>query len=503
MDQNINKQTSKSVFRNVIYGSLTWIMPLGLSFVATPVIVRSLGHADYGIYALILGFISYSFTFNFGRAITKYVAEYRVTGKSERIREIISASFFLNVAIGLTGMITMCLLANWLVRDIFEIEPEAQQKTIVAIYIASAIIFLWMLTQVFAAVLQGIQRFDVYSKIFSANSFLLIGGNLSLAYFGFSLLALLTWNAGLLLLFLIIYGLAAKRLLPEFGITFKFDRETLRRVIRYSSAVVATQLLANALLLFERGWITHRLGSESLTYYVVPMSLGLYLHGFVSSLVQVIFPLASELKDEREKLLRLYLKAVKVICVLVVFVVVTLVAKSSLFLSLWMGESFAANSANLLELHIICFGLLSIMAIPWQMTEGLGYPQFNAVLTGISSVVGIGLMLVLTTSFGTYGVATARLAGFVLIFFSIFVVETIFFKKVQSRFWFAMIGNLGLAAIAAVLVENLVSLSLSKNNWAALLADVFVGGAMYCLVLWLLNFITEDDKTLLRRLVSR
>src|SRR5437868_9045861 len=102
MNQDINKQTSKSVFRNVIYGSLTWILPLGLSFVATPVIVRSLGDNDYGIYALILGFISYSFTFNFGRAITKYVAEYRVSGESEKIRDVISASFFLNVVIGLS-----------------------------------------------------------------------------------------------------------------------------------------------------------------------------------------------------------------------------------------------------------------------------------------------------------------------------------------------------------------------------------------------------------------
>ena len=115
MTLNNPRQTTKSVFRNVIYGSLAWILPLGLSFVATPIIVRSLGNSDYGIYALVLGFISYSFTFNFGRAITKYIAEYRVTGESEKIRDVISASFFLNIAIGLIGVLVMCLLAGWLV----------------------------------------------------------------------------------------------------------------------------------------------------------------------------------------------------------------------------------------------------------------------------------------------------------------------------------------------------------------------------------------------------
>src|SRR5205085_6516467 len=147
-----------------------------------------------------------------------------------------------------------------------------------------------------------------------------ISGNLALACFGFGLLALLSWNIVVLAIFFVAYGMAAKKLLPEFGITFKFRRETLFMVVRYSSAIVAYQVLANVLLLFERGWITQRLGTENLTYYVVPMSLGLYLHAFVSSLVQVIFPLASELKNEPERLLRLYTKATKAISMMVVFI---------------------------------------------------------------------------------------------------------------------------------------------------------------------------------------
>src|SRR5206468_285202 len=218
-------QTGKTIIRNVFYGSLTWLLPLGLSFVATPVIVRALGNKNYGIYALVLGFIGYSFTFSFGRAITKYIAEYRVTGESDKIRDVISASFFLNLVVGLVGVLTICILATWLVRSVFYIEPEAQEKTILALYIASGIIFLSMLNQLFSSVLMGIQRFDIYSKIFTANGFALISGNLVLAYLGFDLLALLYWNFAVLLGFTIIYAIAAKKLLPEFGIRIKFERE--------------------------------------------------------------------------------------------------------------------------------------------------------------------------------------------------------------------------------------------------------------------------------------
>lgn len=501
MNQAINKQTSKSVFRNVVYGSLTWILPLGISFVATPIIVHSLGNSDYGIYALILGFISYSFTFNLGRAITRYIAEYRVTGEAEKIREVISASFFLNIVVGLIGVAIICMSANWLVRVVFQIEPDAQQKTVTAIYIASAVIFVWMLSQVFTSVLQGMQRFDVYSKIFTANSFVLTLGNLVLAYSGFGLLALLTWNVIVLIIFFVVFAYAATSLLPEFGITFSFKGETLKIVLRYSSAIVAYQILANVLLLFERGLITQRFGSESLTYYVVPMSLGLYLHGFIASLVQVVFPLASELKNEPEKLIKLYSKATKVVCMLVVFVVVTLSVESTNFLRLWMGESFAANSASLLVLHIVCFGLIAIMSVAWQMTEGLGFPQFNAFATAICTGIGISLMVLLSNYLGNYGVAVARLSGFAIIFFSIFVAEKIFFKGVQTRFWLGLIGNLGLASITVASIEYSIS-ALIPPTWLTLGFSVFAGGTVYCLILWFLNFVSAEDRLLIKRILS-
>src|SRR5829696_6511455 len=98
---------SKSIVRNSIYGFSTWLLPLILSFVATPVIVRALGHEDYGIYALVLGFIAYSFNFNVGRAITKYVAEYSAVGEREKISEVISATLFINLTLGGFGVLAI------------------------------------------------------------------------------------------------------------------------------------------------------------------------------------------------------------------------------------------------------------------------------------------------------------------------------------------------------------------------------------------------------------
>ncbi|MGI8884402.1 MAG: oligosaccharide flippase family protein [Pyrinomonadaceae bacterium] len=500
--ENSQPQTSKSIARNVFYGFLTWILPLGLSFAATPVILETLGEKDYGIYVLVLGFIGYSFTFNIGRAITKYIAEYRVSGETEKIQDVISATFFINVAVGFVGVALICLSANLVVEDVFRIGEEEQSKTVTALYIAAAIIFFTMLNQVFNAVLQGIHRFDVYSKILNASNFALLLGNLVLAWLDYGLLILLGWNLLIICLTCGVFAVGAKKLLPEFGISFRFRRETLGLVLKYSTGIIGYQILANLLLLFERGWIIRQLGAENLTYYVVPMTLGLYIHGFISSLMLVIFPLASELKDDADKLLRLYTKATKIACLLVVFLATTLIIESRYFLSLWVGDNFAENSSDLLVLHTITFGLAAILTISWQMIEGLGFTNYNFRLFSICLILMVILIIGLTPGYGIYGIAIARLVGFGAIFFSIFYVENWIFGKILIKFWLVLIAKLAFAAIICGIIEKITIQNLPRN-WLSLLLAVGFGGIIYFVLLWHLKYISFEEKLLLKRIISK
>lgn len=502
MPEPEQRQTSTAVLRNVVFGLSTWVLPLALGLIATPILVGTLGHAEYGVYALILGLVGYSFTFNFGRAITKYIAEYRATGRADEIPDVISSSIVLNVGIGALGSVLLCLMAGWLVRDIFRLPESIQAKTVLSIYLASAIIFFTMLSQVFSSVLHGLQRFDVYSKIFALHSIALVLGNIIFALLGYGLVGLLSWNLALLGCFCVVYAVAARNNLSQFRLRLGVERKVLKRILAYSGAIVVYQILGNLVLLFERGWITQRLGSESLTYYVVPMSLGLYLHGFISSLVMVLFPLASELEHDRPRLRQLYTKATKLITALVLIIVVSVLINREGILTLWMGADFAGKSSSLLVPHMICFGLVAVLTISWQLTEGLGRPQFNAILTGISTVICISLMLMLIAPYGSLGVAVGRLIGFAVIFFSIFLAEMRFFGSVQSGFWLRHVGQLAVAAGAAALVEYLI-VSYLTIGWPTLVGSMGVGVACYAVVLWLFDFVTPDEKLLFRKVLGR
>ncbi len=495
-------ETSKSIFRNVLYGFSTWILPMGLSFIATPIIVKSLGDQDYGIYALVLGFVGYSFNFSFGRAITKYIAEYRAKGENEKIPDLISSAFFINLVVGLFSVSVICFFANWLVLFVLKIDVESQSKSVTALYIASAIIFFSMLSQIFNSVLQGIHRFDVYSKIFNFYNLALLSGNLILAISGYKLISLFVWNLSVTCLTCAVFAISAKRLVPEFKLRFKFQPETLKLIVKYSYGVIGYQILANLLLFFERSWIFRQLGAESLTYYVVPMMLAIYIHAFVSSLMIVIFPLASELNEDREKLLRLYTKATKIIILFVAFFGTTIIVESRFFLSLWMTPEFADRAWMLLIVHTITFSLVAIQTVSWQMTEGLGYPNYNFLLFLVCLIISVSLMIGLTPNFGSLGIAIGRMAGYSTIFLSIFYVEKWFFKKVQVKFWIKVISILAVSSAASALTERFIIQSYSES-WLVLAGATVVGAFVYFFMVWIMGFVSEDEKLLFKKLLSR
>lgn len=111
-------------------------------------------------------------------------------------------------------------------------------------------------------------------------------------------------------------------------------------------------------------------------------------------------------------------------------------------------------------------------------------------------------MISLTESYGNLGIAVGRLTGFAIIFLSIFYVEKWFFGRVQREFWLKLLGVLAVSAFFSATVETLI-ISNFASSWMTFAAANLGGGVIYCLVVWLLGFIEEDEKLLIRRILIR
>ena len=489
------------IFKNGIYSALSWVFPIVFAVIVTPVVVRGLGNELYGLYAVILGFISYSFTFGIGKTAAKYVSEYKATGENEKISEAVSAALWLSLGIGIMGAAIVALTANYIVSNVLLITPELHDTAVTALYLACLTILLTMLSQVFQSILQGLQRFDRFVLLTNLSVFLLNLGSVVIVIYGYGVLALLVWN--LIVAFVVgaAFYVNARRLLPEFTFRFTINKELWRASVKYAFSIIVYQVFANILLLFERAWIVRKFGTEALTFYVVPMMVGLYFHGFVSSLVLVIFPVINELLNDREKLKLLYQISSKIILTMTGFFVVTSLVTGRVFLTVWMHGEFPPEAYWILVSHVITFGILSVVVIVWQINESHRLASLNAIATIVWFAISVPLMILVADRWNTVGIAVARLAGVIVFLSMIGIAEKRFLGGFLYGFWTNTLSRLAVACAITGVVEWAI-IGQFQPGWLMFVAASLIGAVIYAGVLLATGYLKQEEKDVLRGLIG-
>lgn len=485
-----------SLPRNIVINLLSWALPIGATFLFTPIIVRGLGNERYGIYALIVGFINYSFYLSISRAIPVFLAEYRANNQPEKIAALVSATFAINLFVGSSAFLFFLIGAKWLVTSVMQISPQFQREAQIAFYMAGGTLLFLMVSQVFNSIPQALHRFDIYSSIALATTLLLQIGNVLLVVAGHNVSSLFIWNFILIILNCAAYWFVAKRLLPESRLTFAFSLGLVFKIIKYTGGVITYQIIGNMLFIFERTWLTRVSGHESLTFYAVPMTIALFIHTFISSLALVIFPLASEAnaQNDKERLKTIYVRSIKVLTVLIVFPVVTLSVCRKEFLTVWMGADFAQHSATALALLTISFGMVALCVVTWSLVDGLGKPWFNALSVLSWIIVGVPLMVWLTPKMDVVGVAYGRFYSIVwTVPIYMLLIERWIFGKCLWAFWGRIIFFLGIIGTIAAFIQHFLLLNLSIG-WLTLGFTVGLSGIIYCAGTWLAPYFSKEEK---------
>ncbi len=483
---------------NSLFSVGAWLFPILLGFISTPTLVRNLGSEQYGLFAVVLGFVSYSFSFGIGKVAGKFVPEFQSLGEERKSVEAVSATFIVTLAIGAVGAIILILAAPYVVRDILLIEPEHQQAVIYCLYIAAVVGLSSLLSQVFQYVLQGLHRFDNYVALMNLYALLLGTGNIILAYKGFGIVTLLAWNLSVSLFTGTLFYIRARRLFPPLTLFTKVPGDLFKAVAGYAGNIILFQVFANALYIFERTWVMRKFGPEELTFYFVPMILATYMHGFVASIIQATFPVVNEMLSDRERVAALYRRANKIVLAIVVYAVTTFVTCGALFLRLWVSQELSDGSESLLILHGLTFSIIAIGILALQTAEAYRFPVLNVIMTGSWMLLGIPLMILGANIWAAEGVAAARFAAALIVSIPVIMFsEHRFLGHVQWRFWGAVGVRIALAIAVTVLVQE-AALTFIGRSFVGLLVAGIIGGLIYLATLLLAGFVTADDKELLR-----
>ena len=487
--------------KNAVFSVAAWFLPIIIGFFTTPILVHGLGNENYGLYAVITGFMAYSFSFGIGKIAAKYVSEYRASGHTEKLNPVVSATFAFSFSIALIGSFVLAVFARPIVTDVLLIQGPAVEIAVTSLYLACAISFATMLGQIYQNTLQGLHQFGTFLLITNLNGMLLGAGNIAIVLSGGGVIGLLAWNAGVAAVVGLLFYLAARRGLPGLSLTFNIDRNIARAVLGYGTSIIFYQVFANVLFIFERAWIMRKFGAEELAFYSVPMMLAIYLHSFVASFAVVLFPMVNELLSDRDRQIELYQKANKLILVIVAFVVTTFVCAGRTGLEVWINRDFAEHSYPLLLIHSLTFGLIAMLVIAWQLAEGFGKARINAFVTAAWLLLSIPSMIVGGDWYGSKGVAAARLGAVCLTLPVILYCEQRFLGKVFLGFWANAIWRVAVAALFAAAVE-LFTLHYIAAGWLALAAASIGGGAAFTTALYLTGYFTSVERLLLNNIIA-
>lgn len=483
--------------KNTIFSVAAWFFPIVVGFITTPILVKGLGVEQYGILAVILGFLSYSFTFGTGKVVAKYIPEYQAKGESQKISEVISATFWFSLFVALTGSVIVALLTNKIVTEVLLIPTESTDIATKALYIACATGVVMMTTQTFQYVLQGTHRFGGYLVLTNVNGLLLGGGNVILVFSGFGVVALMLWSLGVAVIIGFLFYVQARRSLPAMSITTRVNRGIFHSVAKYGGNIILFQIFANVLYIFERAWVTRRFGPQALTYYAVPMLLAVYMHGMLASFVQVLFPSFNELLNQPDKLTDIYKKGTKCVLAVVAFISLSYVCAGKMFLTLWVNAEFAELSYTLLVIHVFTFALIATAIISLQIAEAFKFSSLTVIITFTWMVIAIPLMIATADQWKSEGIALSRLAVVVITFPFIFYVENKFLGKVFWAFWLTSLLRIALASLLYAIVGYQI-FTRFPFSWLTLIVGTLICGSLFAGTLFLTGYITSDEKALIR-----
>lgn len=401
--------------RNVVYNFISQFWFLILAFITIPYIVHKLGTDAYGVLSLVgvvLGYFAF-LNLGLGPAVIKYISEYYAKKDYQAIRKVIGSALTFYLLMGFAGAFLIASLTSILVTKLLHIPPHLIKVSSFAFYIAALGFLVNMPLNVFGAIPQALQRFDISNKISISMGTLSIGFTVFLLYLGFHLKEIVILNLMISLISIIIHIIVVKRLLPQISLRPSFDLPVFFSLFRFGGFILIAQSMGTIVLQVDKLLIGLFLPISYLTFYVIPFSLSQKLLTVQGIISPVVFPAISELSSSGQKKLikELYLRSTRFIVTATLPLSILLVVFARPLLSFWLGSDFALKGTLPLQILALGFFINGLAGLPSVVLQGIGQPKIHAKFTVFVAAIILFLWLFLIPWLGINGAALAFLVS--------------------------------------------------------------------------------------------
>ena len=400
--------------RNSVYGVIDYVVVILATLLAASYLVRRLGLSQYGLWMLasaVIGSMD-SLGSGFGDATIKFVSKYRGRGSRTDVERIIRANLAINGTLGLCVAIFVVLGSKFAITHIFKVEPEQYQLSVHMLQIAGIILLLRSLESVFSNTLRACEQFRRTVTINIVSRALNLMASVLLAFFGHSVLAIISASLIIGLISLSLQIASVRTVCGPIILFPKFDRASFREIFSFG-AFSWVQALAGAVFYnADRLVVGALMGTSALGIYAVCVQATQPIHGITTAALNFMFPHISARHEagERSSLKRLFRLATWANIVLVVVLSAPLVLFGRQILSIWMGPAFALQAYIVLEWLVCANACLGLCVASHYILLALGNARFVAMINVLGGALSLGCIALLIPIYGLPGAAIGRLS---------------------------------------------------------------------------------------------
>lgn len=376
------------------------------SLIVTPVLIHTLGPAEFGLYLLVLAVTSYAGFLDFGItwAAARYFAEDIAAGRSHDLssRFHTLARFFCGV--GVFSVLLAIVFGPVLVRAA---GAAGGGELALAFFLAAASFGFVLQSGLVASVLRAAQRFDHAGRVAVVTSFLLPVGSYAVARLTPGLLPLLAINAGVSLIGMLLGLFVARPQLSFARNIVRWQPRYLREMASFGGWSSVSRVVMTAMLQVDRLAVALLGSIAGVTYYAVPANLASRMNALGSPMAGLFFSRASLLhaKEELSDLRRQHARATRFLTCFAVCAALPLMILGPQFLCVWIGPEMAEQGGNVLISLTLGYAVISVASLDAVLLEACGRPDLTAKAMLAWSGVAVTSVLVLTPSLGFRGIA--------------------------------------------------------------------------------------------------
>lgn len=386
-----------------------------VAFLLAPYIIRKIGATDYGAWVLAMTLVEYYWLIDLGlrSAAVKMSAEYRALGETSKLETLIStATLYTAIAGALLATLTLAV-APYAGR-LFASNHPAFPTLVMVVGVSWA---LGLVFNPFNAIIEGFQRFDIFSRIWITTNLVRTAGTVLVLELRQGVVQMgLVLFASQLLMYALTY-ICYRRVVGPVRLNWRRSSWPMfTSMVRYGvhtfTASIATRLLTQSM----QPLIAYMLPLRFVTYYNVPVRILDYGMEGIGRVGQVTVPNASDLlaRGKHDELLKLGILANRYCLTLFAPVTAMLAVYGYQIYSLWIGPSFAAESAYLLPVMLIGYTAVAGQFNSGSILFGIARHKLYARMLVAEAVVVLSVVALVLPRWGLYGAVWVTSIGMLL-----------------------------------------------------------------------------------------